>query len=44
MKFARTFLVLQNQSVSGKSNKLVFDPKKIERLGKIYDISLEVKP
>ena len=27
----------------GTSNKLVFDPKKIERLGKIYDISLEVK-
>lgn len=27
----------------GTSNKLVFDPKKIERLGKIYDLSLEVK-
>ncbi len=27
----------------GSSNKLVFDLKKLERLGKIYDISLEVK-
>lgn len=27
----------------GTSNKLVFDPKKIERLGKVYDIDLEVK-